>query len=187
MDLGPGGLSSPGPSGFGGGYNATGTGYDASGGSNEPVMFPEQLNLPGPEAPKFAQTIQRAVDSPFGRGAEFAFKTALSKAFPAYGLITLAQDIYNAGGISPYFQQQKENFDEKPEAEMCWVPATVRYVVFFQRREIYCDVRQYHTVWLEDRDPPRISHRTRRTSQDHERRFGTSETRHHPAKTRRAV
>ena len=108
MDLGPGGLSSPGPSGFGGGYNATGTGYDASGGSNEPVMFPEQLNLPGPEVPKVAQTIQRAIDSPFGRGAEFAFKTALSSAFPAYGLITLAQDIYNAGGVSPYFQQQKE-------------------------------------------------------------------------------
>lgn len=108
MDLGPGGLSSPGPSGFGGGYNATGTDYNASGGSNEPVMFPEQLNLPKPEAPKFAQTIQRAVDSPFGRGAEFAFKTALSSAFPAYGLITLAQDIYNAGGVSPYFQQQKE-------------------------------------------------------------------------------
>jgi hypothetical protein len=108
MDLGPGGLSSPGPSGFGGGYNATGTDYNASGGSNEPVMFPEQLNLPGPEAPKLAQTIQRAVDSPFGRGAEFAFKTALSSAFPAYGLITLAQDIYNAGGVSPYFQQQKE-------------------------------------------------------------------------------
>ena len=116
MDLGPGGLSNPGPSGFGGGYNATGTDYNASGGSNEPVMFPEQLNLPEPEAPRFAQTIQRAVDSPFGRGAEFAFKTALSSAFPAYGLITLAQNIYNAGGVNPYLQQQKEtlqNFERR--------------------------------------------------------------------------
>jgi len=110
MDLGPGGLSNPGPSGFGGGYNATGTGYDASGGSNEPVMFPEQLNLPGPEAPKFAQTIQKAIDSPLGRGAELAFKAKLFNAYPVFGLANLGLDIYNAGGIGPYLQEKQQNF-----------------------------------------------------------------------------
>jgi hypothetical protein len=108
MDLGPGGLSSPGPSGFGGGYNATGTDYNASGGSNEPVMFPEQLNLPRPETPKFAQTIQKAIDSPFGKAAQFVSKTKLYNAYPVFGLASLGLDIYNAGGIGPYFQQQKE-------------------------------------------------------------------------------
>jgi hypothetical protein len=40
MDLGPGGLSSPGPSGFGGGYNATTSSNTGggSGGDNQPIV-----------------------------------------------------------------------------------------------------------------------------------------------------
>jgi hypothetical protein len=63
MDLGPGGLSNPGPSGFGGGYNATGTGYDASGGSNEPVTLPTP--------PSGIETIRNIYNSPVGQAARF--------------------------------------------------------------------------------------------------------------------
>jgi hypothetical protein len=39
MDLGPGGLSSPGPSGFGGGYNATtSSNTGGGGGDNQPIV-----------------------------------------------------------------------------------------------------------------------------------------------------
>ena len=38
MDLGPGGLSSPGPSGFGGGYNATTSSNTGGGGDNQPIV-----------------------------------------------------------------------------------------------------------------------------------------------------
>ena len=65
MDLGPGGLSSPGPSGFGGGYNATGTNYDASGGSNEPVTLPTP--------PSGIETIRNIYNSPIGQVAKFFY------------------------------------------------------------------------------------------------------------------
>jgi hypothetical protein len=38
MDLGPGGLSSPGPSGFGGGYNATTSSNTGGNGDNQPIV-----------------------------------------------------------------------------------------------------------------------------------------------------
>ena len=38
MDLGPGGTRSPGPSGFGGGYNATTSSNTGGGGDNQPIV-----------------------------------------------------------------------------------------------------------------------------------------------------
>jgi hypothetical protein len=38
MDLGPGGLNNPGPSGFGGGYNATTSTNTGGNGDNQPIV-----------------------------------------------------------------------------------------------------------------------------------------------------
>jgi len=78
MDLGPGGLSKPGPSGFGGGYNATTSSNTGggSGGDNQPIVarpdyvvtdsvpnYPQQgifsrlINQLGPYALGYAGTV----------------------------------------------------------------------------------------------------------------------------------
>mgnify|MGYP003113730514 CR=1 FL=1 len=67
MDLGPGGLSSPGPSGYGGGYDATTTGPSGGGGdNNDPYQGFVQASKP-----RGLTAIQRAVQNTVQQTKDF--------------------------------------------------------------------------------------------------------------------
>ena len=67
MDLGPGGLSSPGPSGYGGGYDATTTGPSGGGGdNNDPYQGFVQASQP-----RGLSAIERAVQNTVQQTKDF--------------------------------------------------------------------------------------------------------------------
>ena len=73
MDLGPGGLSSPGPSGYGGGYDATTTGPSGGGGgdNNDPYQGFVQASQP-----RGISAIQRAVQNTVQRTKNYLSQPA---------------------------------------------------------------------------------------------------------------
>lgn len=93
---------------MGGRGTAASYGFDQSGpagGDSSPAAIAQQF--PPTKIEQVQRRVREFSESPLGKGATLASRIALGKLSPAFGVANLLMDVNLAGGIRPYYEQQK--------------------------------------------------------------------------------